>query len=157
MGVWTRLGAVASIARARAEAEYHDEMSLMSATGLPQPHPHLVGVGIATIPIRYELHPRERVTIGRDVACSIVLGGFAVADDAVAWVSLIHAVVEEDVDGGWCIYDNESTNGTSLLKGGRLPTISLAPGERYPLHDGDVVELAGAEELRLVFLADPRS
>ena len=55
-------------------------------------------------------------------------------------ISGLHCTLHEDEGGGWSLEDEDSTNGT-YVNGIRLPGL----GQRVPLHDGDVIELAQVE------------
>ncbi len=62
-------------------------------------------------------------------------------------ISGLHCTLHEDeAAGGWALEDEDSTNGT-YLNGVRLSGL----GQRLPLHDGDVIELAQVERGGLKF------
>jgi hypothetical protein len=62
-------------------------------------------------------------------------------------ISGLHCTLHEDeAAGGWALEDEDSTNGT-YLNGVRLSGL----GQRLPVHDGDVIELAQVERGGLKF------
>jgi hypothetical protein len=62
-------------------------------------------------------------------------------------ISGLHCTLhDDDAAGGWSIEDEDSTNGT-YLNGVRLSGL----GQRLPVHDGDVIELAQVERGGLKF------
>lgn len=122
------------------------------------PHPmsdrtircRLVGIGAATSGLVLDLEQDSPALIGRDPGCSLAIARTANGGSSV---SRHHAVVEWTAKLGWCVYDTGSTNGTSVLKQGRPPTILLPIPTRHPLEPGDVIELAGSQECQFLFQA----
>ncbi|KAF6203767.1 hypothetical protein GE061_002102 [Apolygus lucorum] len=87
-------------------------------------------VKVATLTIDgidYCIWNREN-TIGRDAKCSIVLNSKA--------VSVEHAVIEADLQGGHFICDLGSTNKT------KLGDVQLKPRVKYFIKDGDSLKIA---------------
>uniref|UniRef100_A0A0A9XBE4 FHA domain-containing protein n=2 Tax=Lygus hesperus TaxID=30085 RepID=A0A0A9XBE4_LYGHE len=87
-------------------------------------------VQVATLTIDgvdYSIWNREN-TIGRDAKCSVVLNSKA--------VSVEHAVIEADLQGGHFICDLGSTNKT------KLGDVQLKPRVKYFIKDGDLLKIA---------------
>jgi ABC-type multidrug transport system ATPase subunit/pSer/pThr/pTyr-binding forkhead associated (FHA) protein len=105
----------------------------------------LAGIGRYTKGIARMLTPGEAVVIGRQADCTLVCRVPADGSD-VGMVSRRHAVVEQSPDGGWCVSDTGSTNGTLILRGGIPPSLVLQPNTKYSIQPGDVIELAGSAD-----------
>ena len=114
----------------------------------PPPLPsrlQLAGVGRGTKGLTRVLAPGETAVIGRHPECTIVCRPPADAGDGTL-VSRQHAVVEQDTNGAWVVYDTGSVNGTMLLRGGLPPSIVLEAGVPAPIRPGDIIELAGSDD-----------
>ena len=103
----------------------------------------LTGIGKCTKGLARTLAPGDAVVIGRHAECTMVCRTPADVSDG-SMVSRQHAVVEQSVEGVWCVYDTGSTNGTVVLRGGLPPSIVLQPGTQVPVLPGDIIELAGS-------------
>jgi ABC-type multidrug transport system ATPase subunit/pSer/pThr/pTyr-binding forkhead associated (FHA) protein len=112
----------------------------------------LAGIGKCTKGIARTLTPGEAVVIGRHADCTLVCRVPADVSEA-GMVSRQHAVVEQSPDGGWCVYDTGSTNGTLVLRGGIPPSIVLQPGIHYSIRSGDVIELAASADYQFALEA----
>ena len=103
----------------------------------------LTGIGKCTKGLARTLVPGDAVVIGRHADCTMVCRTPADVSDG-SMVSRQHAVVEQSVEGVWCVYDTGSTNGTVVLRGGLPPSIVLQAGTQVPVLPGDIIELAGS-------------
>jgi ABC-type multidrug transport system ATPase subunit/pSer/pThr/pTyr-binding forkhead associated (FHA) protein len=114
----------------------------------------VAGIGRLTKGLTHLLVAGDAVVIGRHSDCTLVCRTPADASDG-SMVSRQHAVVEQQPDGGWCVYDTGSTNGTVVLRGGVPPSIVLSPGTHVPVAAGDVIELAGSTDYQFAIEPAP--
>ena len=114
----------------------------------------LTGIGKCTKGLARTLAPGDAIVIGRHPECTIVCRTPADVSDG-SMVSRQHAVVEQSVEGTWCVYDTGSTNGTVVLRGGLPPSIVLQPGMQVPVGPGDVIELAGSGDYQFAVETAP--